>query len=344
MKAIIELLEGGLSGLTEYLSAHVLTCLIPAFFIAGAITTFVSQAAVLKYLGPAAKKWLSYTIASVSGSILAVCSCTVLPLFGAINKRGAGLGPAVAFLYAAPAINILAIVYSARLLGYDLGIARALGAIIFSVAIGLVMAWLYRKEEARKEQEEFVPSADNPASKSVGQQTLFLGTLVGILVFAAAEIWVAVILSSIALFLILWRWFSRGEVKYWFKETLRFVKLIAPWLLVGVFIAGILRAIVPESLVTDYVGSNSLSANFIASFLGSLMYFATLTEVPIIKAFIDLGMDSGPALALLLAGPALSIPNMLVIRNIMGTKKTLVYISLVVLFATITGYVFGLIN
>jgi len=344
MEAIVELIEGGLNGLTVYLSAHVLTCLIPAFFIAGAITTFISQAAVLKYLGPSAKKWLSYTIASVSGSVLAVCSCTVLPLFGAIYKRGAGLGPAVAFLYAAPAINILAIIYSARLLGYDLGIARAVGAVVFSIAIGLVMAWLYRKEEAGKKQQQFVPPADSPASKSIGQQAIFLGVLVGILVFAAAEIWVAAILSLIVLSLILWRWFSRGEVKHWFKETLRFVKLITPWLLAGVFIAGILRVIVPESLVTDYVGSNSLSANFIASFLGALMYFATLTEVPIIKAFMDLGMDSGPALALLLAGPALSIPNMLVIRNIMGVKKTLVYISLVVLFATITGYIFGLID
>jgi len=344
MEAIFEMIEGGISGLTEYLSAHVLTCLIPAFFIAGAITVFISQTAVLKYLGPAAKKWLSYTIASVSGSILAVCSCTVLPLFGAIYKRGAGLGPAVAFLYAAPAINILAIVYSARLLGYDMGIARAIGAVIFSIAIGLVMAWLYRKEETGKDIKEFVPPADDNTSKSIRQQVLFLGTLVGILVFAAAEIWVVSALMLAALIIILRRWFSRGEIKHWLKETFRFVKLIAPWLLAGVFIAGVLRVIVPESLITEYVGTNSLSSNFIASFLGALMYFATLTEVPIIKAFMDLGMDSGPALALLLAGPALSLPNMLVIRNIMGTKKTLVYIALVVFFATITGYTFGLIN
>lgn len=344
MEVFVELIEGGISGLTEYLSAHVLTCLIPAFFIAGAITVFISQAAVLKYLGPAAKKWLSYTIASVSGSVLAVCSCTVLPLFGAIYKRGAGLGPAVAFLYAAPAINILAIVYSARLLGYDLGIARAIGAIVFSIAIGLAMAWLYRKKEAHKNQQAFIPPADDQGTKSTGQQVIFLGTLVGILVFAAAEIWVVAALLLVALAIILGRWFNRGEIKHWLKETLRFARLIAPWLLVGVFIAGVLRVIVPESVVTDYVGTNSLSANFIASFLGALMYFATLTEVPIIKAFMDLGMDSGPALALLLAGPALSLPNMLVIHNIMGTKKTLAYIALVVIFATITGFIFGLIN
>lgn len=344
MTTFIEIIQGGLSGLTEYLSAHVLTCLIPAFFIAGAITVFISQAAVLKYLGPAAKKWLSYTIASVSGSILAVCSCTVLPLFGAIYKRGAGLGPAVAFLYTAPAINILAIVYSAKLLGYDLGIARAIGAVVFSIAIGLIMAWLYRKEEAGKNNQTFVPPANDNTAKNIGQQALFLGTLVGILVFAASKSWAIVTLLLVALGLILWRWFNRNEIKHWLLETLRFVRLIAPLLLLGVFIAGILRVIVPESVVTDYVGSNSLSANFIASFLGALMYFATLTEVPIIKAFMDLGMDSGPALALLLAGPALSIPSMLVIRNIMGTKKTLVYITLVVFFATLTGYIFGLIN
>ena len=205
MEAIVELIKGGLNGLTEYLSAHVLTCLIPAFFIAGAITAFISQAAILKYLGPAAKKWLSYTIASVSGSVLAVCSCTVLPLFGAIYKRGAGLGPAVTFLYAAPAINILAIIYSARLLGYDLGIARAIGAVVFSIAIGLIMAWLYRKEEAKKKSQDFVPPAENPDSKSIGQQVIFLGALVGILVFAAAEIWTIAALMLTILLIILWR-------------------------------------------------------------------------------------------------------------------------------------------
>ena len=338
------LLRGGLDALFEYLSAHVLTCLVPAFFIAGAIAVFVSQAAVLKYFGPQAKKLLSYSVASVSGGILAVCSCTVLPLFGGIYKRGAGIGPAVAFLYSGPAINVLAIVYTAKLLGYDLGAARAIGAMVFAVGIGLIMAFIYRKEESQKDSQAFAMLAADPGGKSLWQQVIFLGTLVGILVFAASGNWIATGILLVVLVVILWRWFTRGELAQWMRESLHFVRLIAPWLLVGVFAAGIIKIVVPESVVTSYVGSNSLLANFIASFLGALMYFATLTEVPIIRSFMDLGMGKGPALALLLAGPALSLPSMLVLRSIMGTKKMLTYVALVVVMATFTGYIFGLVT
>jgi len=344
MSIVIELLHGGFDALLEYLSAHVLTCLVPAFFIAGAIAVFTSQAAVLKYFGPQAKKLLSYSVASVSGTILAVCSCTVLPLFGGIYKRGAGLGPAVAFLYSGPAINVLAIVYSARLLGYDLGTARALGAIAFAAGIGLIMAVIYRREESEKDAQAFATLAADLEGKSLWQQVIFFGTLVGILVFAASKNWIVTGILFALLVLILWRWFTRGEIGQWMRETLHFVRLIVPWLLVGVFAAGIITVVVPESVVTAYVGGNSLLANFIASFLGALMYFATLTEVPIIRAFMDLGMGKGPALALLLAGPALSLPNMLVIRSLMGTKKTLTYTALVVVMATISGYIFGLVS
>ena len=344
MSLAIELLQCGWNTLLEYLSAHVLTCLVPAFFIAGAIAVFVSQGAVLRYFGPKAKKLLSYSVASVSGTILAVCSCTVLPLFGGIYKRGAGIGPAVAFLYSGPAINVLAIVYTARILGYDLGLARAIGAVIFAAGIGLIMALIYRKEESLKDQAAFdALLSAAPESKNLWQQIIFFAVLVGILVFAASKMWIATGILLALLGLILWRWFTRGEISMWMKETLRFVRLIVPWLLVGVFAAGIITAFVPQDAVTNWVGSNSLLANFIASFLGALMYFATLTEVPIISAFMNLGMGKGPTLALLLAGPALSLPNMLVIRSIMGTKKMLTYVGLVVIFATFTGYIFGLI-
>jgi len=339
----IDLLQGGLNGLSEYLSAHVITCLVPAFFIAGAIAVFISQGAILKYFGPQAKRWLSYSVASVSGTILAVCSCTVLPLFGSIYKRGAGIGPAIAFLYSAPAINVLAIVYTARLLGYDLGIARAIGAIIFAVVIGLIMAFIYRKEETAKDAQAFEMLAADPEEKSLWQQAIFFGTMVGILVFAASQNWIATGILMFVLSIVLWRWFTRGELKLWMKETFRFVKLIVPWLLVGVFVAGMIVVAVPEDVVSSLVGGNSLLSCFIASFLGALMYFATLTEVPIVRAFTDLGMGKGPTLALLLAGPALSLPNMLVIRKIMGTQKTLVYVTLVVIMATLAGYIFGLI-
>ena len=328
----------------EYLSAHVLTCLVPAFFIAGAIAVFVSQGAVLRCFGPKAKKVLSYSVASVSGTILAVCSCTVLPLFGGIYKRGAGIGPAIAFLYSGPAINVLAIVYTARLLGYDLGIARIVGALAFAAGIGLIMSFIYRKEESLKDAEAFDALLADLEGKSLRQQVVFFVTLVGILVSAASQYWIVAGTLLVVLAVILWRWFSRSEIGQWMRETLHFVRLIVPWLLGGVFVAGIITTFVPESAVATYVGGNSLLANFGASLFGSLMYFATLTEVPIIRAFTDLGMGKGPSLALLLAGPALSLPNMLVIRSIMGTKKTLTYIALVVVFATISGYIFGLIS
>jgi uncharacterized membrane protein YraQ (UPF0718 family) len=344
MEVLIQLLQGGWNALLDYLSVHVLTCLIPAFFIAGAIAVFVSQGAVIKYFGPKAKKLLSYSVASVSGTILAVCSCTVLPLFGGIYKRGAGIGPAVAFLYSGPAINVLAIVYTARILGFDLGLARAIGAVAFAAGIGLIMALVYRKEESFGDSAAFDTLTADPEAKKWWQQIAFFAVLVGILIFAASKNWIVTGILLVILGFILWRWFSRGEIGMWMKETLRFVRLIVPWLLVGVFAAGIITTFVPQDAVTSWVGGNSLFANFIASFLGALMYFATLTEVPIVSAFTNLGMGKGPTLALLLAGPALSLPNMLVIRSIMGTKKTLTYIALVVVFATITGYIFGLIT
>jgi len=344
MSVLMQLLQGGWNALLEYLSAHVLTCLIPAFFIAGAIAVFISQTSVLKYFGTQAKKLLSYSVASVSGAILAVCSCTVLPLFGGIYKRGAGIGPAIAFLYSGPAINVLAIVYTARILGFDLGLARAIGAVAFAAGIGLIMATIYRKEESSKDSAAFDALMPDPESKKWWQQITFFAVLVGILVSAASKNWIVTSVLLVALAFILWRWFTKSEMGIWMKETLRFVRLIVPWLLGGVFIAGIITTFIPQDAVANWVGGNSLFANFIASFLGALMYFATLTEVPIVSAFMDLGMGKGPTLALLLAGPALSLPNMLVIRSIMGTKKTLTYIALVVIFATITGYIFGLIT
>lgn len=345
MDFFIDLLRGGLDALTEYLSAHVLTCLVPAFLIAGAISAFLSQAAILKYFGAQANKWLSYSVASISGTILAVCSCTVLPLFGGIYKRGAGLGPAITFLYAAPAINVLAIIYSARLLGYDIGIARAIMAILFSVIIGVIMAFIYRREQSQADTKAFeVMASQDSEGKGMRLQVLFLLTLVGILVFAAAKQWAITGILLVILAVTLWRFFSRSEMSQWMKETWRFVRLVIPWLLVGVFVAGMIRVGVPESAINAAVGGNSLLANFVASFVGAIMYFATLTEVPIVRSFLDLGMGKGPALALLLAGPALSLPAMLVIRKIMGTKKMLVYVSLVVVMATFSGYIFGLIT
>ncbi len=267
----------------------------------------------------------------------------MLPLFGGIYKRGAGIGPAVAFLYSGPAINVLAIVYSARLLGFDIGLARALGAIAFSILIGLLMAYLFRKEWKGGDERAFASLADDPGGKALWQQGLFFADLVAILVFGAAKNWPVAGASLALLGVLLWRWFSREEIKLWLQETWRFVKLVTPWLLGGVFIAGMLKAIIPDTAVAAAVGGNSLLSNFVASFSGALMYFATLTEVPIIRSFMDMGMGKGPALALLLAGPALSLPSILALHNIMGWGKTLTFTALVVAMATVTGLMFGLI-
>jgi uncharacterized membrane protein YraQ (UPF0718 family) len=348
MDYLLGLLHGGWDALVEYLSLHVIFCLVPAFFIAGAINVFVSQASVLKYLGPRANKALAYGVGSVSGTILAVCSCTVLPIFGGIYKRGAGLGPAIAFLYSGPAINVLAIVYSARLLGYDIGAARAVGAIAFSIIIGLIMALIWRKEEASraealKDDKTYASLMVDPTVKKLWIHILFFASLVGILILGASKNWIGLGISGAVLLFVLWRWYTGEEIIIWLKETWSFFLKVLPWLLGGVFVAGILRVLIPDSAIAAVVGGNGILANFIASFFGALMYFSTLTEVPIVKAFLDLGMGKGPALALLLAGPALSLPSILALGSLIGYKKTLTYVLLVVVMATFTGWLFGLI-
>lgn len=352
----------GLLMAQEYARQHVLLCLIPAFFIAGAISNFVSQASVIKYFGSRANKFLSYTVASVSGTILAVCSCTVLPLFAGIYTRGAGIGPATAFLYSGPAINVMAIILTARVLGFEIGAARAIGAIVFSVLIGLAMQFIYRRDEKERDKASDIFVPDEPgAARPLWKTASFFAVLVGILVFAnwgkdeSLPLWQAVYESKwhvtglllIALAFILTRWFSKDEMGPWLSSTWEFALQIMPLLFGGVLVAGVLlgrpghEALIPSRWVEGAVGGNGLGANLFASIAGALMYFATLTEVPILQGLIGSGMGKGPALALLLAGPALSLPSMIVIRSIMGTKKTLTYIALVILMATVTGMIYG---
>ncbi len=389
-----------------YAREHVLLCLVPAFFIAGAISVFVSQASVMKYLGAKASKILAYAVASVSGTILAVCSCTVLPLFAGIYKMGAGLGPACAFLYSGPAINVLAIVLTARVLGLELGIARAIGAVVFSVVVGVLMHLIFRKEENAKAAAQ-MEMPDEEVKRPLWQNVLYFASMVGILVFANwgktdadsglwafiySSKWIIASLFSIMLGIILVTWFDfkwwkivisavpvvvlavlfpempliafsagvvglsgftstdKGETGEWFASSWGFAKQILPLLLIGVLIAGALlgrvghEGLIPSQWVAEALGGNSLQANFFASFAGAFMYFATLTEVPILQGLIANGMGKGPALALLLAGPALSLPNMLVIRSVLGTKKTIVFVSIVIIMATISGMLFGAIS
>lgn len=352
--------------LQEYARQHVLLCLVPALFIAGAISNFVSQASVIKYFSGQAKKWLSYSVASVSGTILAVCSCTVLPLFAGIYQRGAGLGPAIAFLYSGPAINVLAIILTARVLGWKLGLARALGAVLFSAVIGLIMAYIYRHEERQRTEavsQRVAEAMRQKEARSGAQTVLYFTVMVGILVFAnwgkpaqPVGFWNAVfevkwyITGALLVLLayMLARWFRRDELSSWVSATWGFARQIIPLLFAGVLAAGFLMGrpgtdagLIPSRWIEAAVGGNSLRANLLASVAGALMYFATLTEVPILQGLIGAGMGQGPALALLLAGPALSLPSMLVIRSVIGTKKMLTYVALVVVMATITGMVFG---
>lgn len=398
-----------------YAQEHVVLCLLPAFFIAGVISVFVSQGAVLRYFGANAKKWLAYTVASVSGTILAVCSCTILPLFSSIHKRGAGLGPAVAFLYSGPAINILAIILTARILGFEMGVARIIGAVTFAIVIGSIMSIIYRKEEKAKKEEQMNIQLP-PEARPMWQTSFHFFILVLILVFAnwgkpssddTSGLWffiwsnkwyitsifgLGLVYSLIRILHIKWWWvigaavvtavsavlsnvyiggilasmvpmlvaitglslitlWGGDENREWTLASWDFAKQIMPLLALGVIVAGFLLGsthgdtnipgVVPSSWISGLVGGNSVFSNFFASIVGAFMYFATLTEVPIIQGLMASGMGKGPALALLLAGPSLSLPNMLVIRGVMGTKKTITYVALVVVMATISGLIFG---
>ena len=351
--------------LSEYAQQHVLLCLVPAMFIAGAITVFLNQQSVMRYLGPDASRLSAYGVASVSGAILAVCSCTVLPIFKGIYKKGAGLGPAVAFLYSGPAINILAIVLSAKVFGWKLGLARTVGAIVFSVLIGLLMALIFRKDDAKRAADaRMFARVDEKPPRSLGQMVVYMGSMIGILVFAnwassrgGSAVWEAIyrvkwwIAGGFALVLLytIVRWFNTEERKNWVVATRDFSLQILPLLFAGVLVSGFLLgrpghdALIPSAWIARLLGGNSVLANFFAAFAGALMYFATLTEVPIVQGLLGAGMGQGPALALLLAGPSLSLPSILVIAGELGWKKTLTYVGLVVGLSTLAGLGFGAI-
>ncbi len=393
-----------------YARNHTLACVVPALFIAGAITTFLSKEAVLRHLGPKANKVEAYSVASVSGTVLAVCSCSVLPMFAGIYRIGAGLGPAAAFLYAGPALNVLAIFLTARVLGFQLGIARAIGAIVFGIIIGLIMAVVFRKDEQQRMETAAAMPDPPPARRRLWQNILYFACMMAFLVFSdwynpgnvvvyrddgtqipavllqetrdeiviqvdrpvanlkvgdkitlvkseivrieEARSWVMTIFHvkwylalamGLAVLLMVWRWFEHDEISEWMHNTWDFAKLLVPLLFGGVFVVGFLGALLPNEQVAALVGDNSLKSNLVASVVGCVFYFATLTEIPILQALMENGMHQGPALALLLAGPALSLPSLLVIRSVIGIKKTAVFTGLVIVMATIVGITYGAI-
>jgi uncharacterized membrane protein YraQ (UPF0718 family) len=390
-----------------YAVNHTLACVVPAMFIAGAISTFLSQVSVMRYLGPRSNRTLAYGVASVSGMILAVCSCSVLPMFAGIYTMGAGLGPASAFLYSGPAINVLAVFLSARVLGLDLGIARAVGAITFAVIIGLLMHLVFRRSEGLRQEKLLQMPEETASPRPLWKTALFFAAMVMFLIFSdwyntndvtitlndgtrieanvrfsrpeSVEIqaydtagrlgtelrrlsrtdiltitpkpgwvmtvhgmkWVLAGFMGLVVALMTWRWFNPQERKDWMKATWDFGLMIVPLLFGGVFVTGVIGALIPESQVATWVGGNSLASNFVAAFVGMIWYFATLTEIPIVEMLTRLGMGKGPALALLLAGPALSLPSILVINKIIGARKTFVFCFLVVVMSTIVGMAFG---
>ena len=391
-----------------YARNHTLACVVPALFIAGAIITFLSQASVMRYLGPKANPVLAYAVASVAGCVLAVCSCSVLPMFAGIYKLGAGLGPASAFLYSGPAINVLAIFLSARVLGFSIGVGRAVGAVAFSVIIGLLMAIIFRKGERAKAQAALqMPEPEKPR-RHIAKTALYLGCMVMFLIFSdwfnpgnvivtttdarqfkavvlqetkdavrfqleenvgsaklgekitlpKTEIkdmqdqktWVLAVyhtrwflagLMGLAVIIMAWRWFQPDELRQWMQNTWEFAKMLVPLLFGGVFVVGFVSILLPEKQVAQLVGDNSLRSNLVASVIGAFWYFATLTEIPITQALMKLGMHKGPVMALLLAGPALSLPSILVIRKIMGNAKAAVFVLLVIVMSTVVGMFFG---
>ncbi len=338
-----EAILSGFKLLNEYAREHVLTCLLPAFFIAGAISVFVKKDFVLRYLGGQSKKIISYSLASISGAILAVCSCTILPLFASIRKRGAGLGPAITFLFSGPAINIAAMFLTLSVLGFNIGLARIFFAILLSILVGLSMHLIFREkiEDGKLFMEEYKEIA-------IGKKTLsiFFLALIGILIVNGLQIDKIIKFSLILLLAtttagIVILKFHQETTKEWLKETWTFTKMLLPVLFIGVFIAGFIMPFIPQELIEKIVGSNSLTGNLVASVFGTFMYFSTLTEIPILQALIAKGMSQGPALALLLAGPSLSLPNILVIRRVLGNKKTAVYVLLVIFYSTIAGLIFG---
>jgi len=356
-----DVLQAGIDMLANYLSEHVLTCLIPAFFIAGAIAAFVSKESVLKYFGVRAKKYVSYSVASISGAILAVCSCTVLPLFAGIYKRGAGIGPATSFLFSGPAINILAIVLTARILGFEIGVARVLASVFMAIVIGLLMALIFKKhDEYIKNNEKMVFQYKKEGRKGIFL-TFFI-SLVAILIIATTNIsWMikffVIYALTILISIILIFYYSREEIKEWGYETWFLTKKIFPVLLAGVFVVGIIGGVASQFvdaepnkavgvMVKDYIGGNSITSCFVASIIGAVLYMPTLLEVPIVNDLFGYSsgiMGGGAALALLLAGPSLSLPNMIVISRIMGIRKAGVYILLVVIISTLVGYLYGVI-
>lgn len=396
-----------------YARNHTLACVIPAMFIAGGIATFLSKTEVLRHLGPNANKVEAYGVASVSGTVLAVCSCSVLPMFAGIYRVGAGLGPAAAFLYSGPAINVMAIFLTARVLGFDLGIARFVLSIVFAIVIGVLMQFFFRKEEQVRTASFVALAEPEPSRRNLWQTALFFTAMIGFLVFSdwaspsqtliersdGTTIRVAVLLENTSLLRIqveesvgelqrgmkldipkseivskseftpagyewaawvyrhrwyfaagclvavlgmTWGWFDREERANWMHETWDFSKKIIPLLFGGVFITGFVGALIPDAAVARLVGGNSVSANLVASVIGALWYFATLTEIPILEALLGLGMGRGPALALLLAGPALSLPSIAVIYSVFGWKKTTVFVALVVVMSAVAGLIFGM--
>ncbi len=340
-----DLLFAGFLALKEYIALHVLTCLIPAFLLAGAMVSFISKEAIIKYLGSSTNKLKSFSLASLASFFIAACSCTVIPVASGIYYQGAGIGPAFIFLWVAPAANILAIIYTGSILGLKMVASRIIAALFMAFVVGMIMSFIFRKEEIKR-----IQNLTDVKTKIIAKKDLILLLLILLSLLSPNYIIqkgpylhkvIVWLIASVIMFAYAFKVKPFDEIKKWLKETWWFVRIIFPFLLLGVFIVGVIGRLLPQSIIQKWLGGSGMRASFLATIMGQIMYFATMTEAPFVDTLMKLGMGKGPALALLLTGPGMSLPNMLAIAKVFGVKKAVSYILLVMVLGTFVGWFFG---
>ena len=341
-----KLVLAGLEALKDYIALHVVTCLIPAFLLAGAMVTFISRETIIRYLGTAARKVTSFGLASVSSFFVAACSCTVIPVSSGIYYGGAGIGPAFIILWVAPAANILALIYTGAILGGQMVAVRIAAALVMAFVVGTVMSMAFLHEESTR-ASSFVA---NPGERIMSRKDVILILLIvadllapNYLIRSGPYLHKVYVWAAGMVVIAIYTYFTKSgeEILAWLKETWWFVRIILPLLLLGVFIVGVVGAILPERWIQNWLGGSGIEASFLATMIGAISYFATMTEAPFVDKLMSLGMGKGPALALLLTGPGLSLPNWLAIGRVFGVKKAVVYVITIIILGTFVGWFAG---
>ena len=348
---------------------NALTIVLPAFLVAGALVVFVPSYSVMKYFGAKANRIFSYGVASVSGNVLTVCSCNVVPIFAGILRRGAGIGPAFCFVFAAPAIHIVNTVLTYQVIGLKLALWRFFTVPIIAILLGLAMALIFRREERERQEQIQKIAAISLVEESPerGRRAgAFFGALVAVLVFGA---WIpldqhvpgglgqfvrlgGVVIALVALTLLAVRWFSKEETVEWGRQSYLLIRMILPIFIPAVIVIALIVNHIPlnwimrtaaegDKLAFGHPQGNRLLPVFLASVFSTLMYFPMLTEVVFAKGLLLQKFALGPSLALLLGGPGLSLPGLLLVSRVAGWKKMIVYWVLSLILITGVAYFFG---